>query len=159
VIRDLAKLLLSYGIVFPRNALNGYLEWSLIKDVITSLEINCVLDVGANIGRYSRNLRKIGYRGYILAFEPVREAFTAMRKSLEQDPSWQGYNFALGSENTTQTINVPVVSTAMSSFLNPTNFNCEIRQELVEVKRLDTIIDDLLQNIKSPRLFMKLDTH
>jgi FkbM family methyltransferase len=46
-----------------------------LKRLLSHLEIDCVFDVGANVGQYATQLRKqVGYKGRIISFEPIPEA-------------------------------------------------------------------------------------
>lgn len=149
-----------YGNLAPRQELSGFLEWGMLREVLSDFRINCVLDVGANIGQFAKNLRRIGYRDYICSFEPTTEAFSSLTAILSKDPKWFGYNYALGSKNTTQTFHVATESTAMSSFLSPQDKSWKLREEAVEVKRLDEVFWDVLKSTKleAPRVFLKMDT-
>lgn len=159
-IANLMKYSLRWGMVLPRQLANGYLDLSLLRAILQQCEINCVLDVGANIGQYATNLRRIGYTGYICSFEPVEEAYSKMRSGFHQDAKWVGFNFALGSENTQGMIHVALESTVMSSFLSPRDSGWKLRDSDVDVRRLDAIYDDVIAatKLKRPRVFLKMDT-
>ena len=126
------------------------------------LDINCVLDVGANMGQYANNLRRAGYDGLIISFEPIRECYEYLKK--QENDHWIIYPWALGSEQKTMEINIANKS-VFSSFLKPNEYSNQrfnqsaktSRKESVEIKRLDDIFDEII-NINSPRLFLKLDT-
>lgn len=126
------------------------------------LGINCVLDVGANRGQYAGNLRRAGYRGLIVSFEPVRECYEHLKK--QQSENWKIYRLALGSEQKMLDINIANKS-VFSSFLKPNEYSDQRfnqsaktnRTEQVEVKRLDDILDGII-TIEQPRIFLKLDT-
>ena len=126
------------------------------------LDINCVLDVGANMGQYAHNLRRAGYQGLIISFEPIRECYEHLKK--QADNHWVIHPYALGSEQKTMDINI-TNKTVFSSFLKPNDYSDQRfnqsarvdRTERVEVKRLDDIFNDVVQ-IDSPRIFLKLDT-
>jgi len=136
-----------------------------IKRVLEALNINCVLDVGANEGQYAAMLRRNGYSGHILSFEPVQANFEALQRRHGKDAKWQGYDFALGSEEGTSEIQV-TQHTVFSSFLSPNLFSQErfgggsqvSSTQQVVIKRLDRIFGDLTKAIPEPRIFLKMDT-
>src|SRR5215472_6069643 len=68
--------------------------------------IDVVLDVGANKGQFGKQLRGLGYRGRIISFEPLSDAFSALSQTASGDPMWTCHNFALGDLASSATINV-----------------------------------------------------
>jgi len=127
------------------------------------LDINCVLDVGANMGQFAKNIRNAGYQGHIISFEPISKCY-AYLKGYENE-NWQIMNFALGSEEGKTEINV-THKNVFSSMLKPNQYaghrfensaNVEYT-ELVQVKRLDDVLSDLITDIKVSNIFLKLDT-
>ncbi|MDI9548516.1 MAG: FkbM family methyltransferase [Chloroflexota bacterium] len=159
-ILNLIKYGLRWGTPLPRQLVNGYLEWTLIRDVLREYAVDCVLDVGANTGQYARNLRRVGYEGHICSFEPVDDAFASLSAGFRSDSRWSGFNYALGSENIQMAINIAVESTAMSSFLSPKDANWRLRQAVVDVYRLDSVYEDVIRTtgLKHPCVFLKMDT-
>jgi|GEM_PF-4301797 len=63
---------------------------------LESRKIGVVLDVGANIGQFGRELRDQGYRGLIVSFEPVKSVFETLKNVADSDGAWEAHNFALG---------------------------------------------------------------
>ncbi|MCI0561067.1 MAG: FkbM family methyltransferase [Nitrososphaera sp.] len=138
-----------------------FYEQGYLRDLLKKLRINCVLDVGANVGNFSKNLRMIGYKGLMFSFDPIEEEFAFMSRLAEGDALWQTFNFALGNENTTKHFNVIEFGdrvTVLSSFLSPKGNQGVTRKASVEVRRLDSILDDLLLRVTDPRIFLKVDT-
>lgn len=127
------------------------------------LHINCVFDVGANMGQYAEYLRKIGYQGLIVSFEPVSQCYEYIKR-LENE-KWKIVNVGLGKEAALVDINV-AKKTVFSSFLEPNDYSVRRfhesasieRHEKVKVERLDDVINQLIQEIKEPCIFLKLDT-
>ena len=133
-----------------------------LLELFRQLDINCVLDVGANMGQYATGLRKAGYAGHILSFEPVRECFDAL--SRHQDERWHIFNYALGSSD--QVLDMHIThKNVFSSFLQPNRYSTErflqsasvIKTERVVVQRLDDIFSGIVP-IAEPHVFLKLDT-
>ncbi|MCW3096079.1 MAG: methyltransferase FkbM family [Chthonomonadaceae bacterium] len=131
---------------------------------IEHYDINCVLDVGGRFGDYGFLLRENGYKGEIISFEPVEANFRQLQQRCSADPAWHAYHLALGSESGSAEINVSR-STNYSSFLAPSAYGfehdagiCVDRTEVVPVKRLDEIVDEVTRHIAEPRIYLKMDT-
>src|SRR5262249_20346310 len=79
---------------------------SAVLPLFQHIGINCVLDVGANVGDYGLALRSLGYKGWILSFEPVSATYARLAENAKGDPRWATFRFALGDENAERAINV-----------------------------------------------------
>ncbi len=144
------------------------LDQSLAQHLIELFKrcrINCVLDVGANVGRYGTLLRNGGYHGRIVSFEPAAEPFALLEKASEDDPEWQTMPIGLGAKAESKVLN-QMASSAFSSFHRPNEYGSErfstvIRvrgTEEVAVTTLNQIWPDLVADITEPRVFLKMDT-
>lgn len=143
-----------------------YLLDNQLLHLIKQLGINCVLDVGANVGQFAQKIRRAGYGEYIISFEPVQETYAKLAEISANDPKWYTYPYALGSENSTNEINI-TSSAAFCSFYEP-NDHCDefgaknateiIGKECVTVRRLDSIIEQASSHVDDPRFFLKMDT-
>jgi FkbM family methyltransferase len=124
--------------------------------------VNCVLDVGANDGWYSKQLRMMGYGGNIVSFDPLRENCDRIVALAAGDPRWDVVKLALGATMETRDFNVirmPGGSTELSSLLTPTESDEEWEDTIqVDVDRLDSAARDLLASIDHPSVFLKIDT-
>ena len=144
-------------------ALASYLTGHLLMDVFARYRVNVVLDVGGNKGQYASSLRRAGYKGRIISFEPVLQTFEQLRRRAEGDPEWHVRQLALGRED--GSIEMNVVPGSLSSMLPPTDFGARRYERLqtpevqqVPVRRLDGLLDELLADIPDARPYLKLDT-
>ena len=136
-----------------------------LATMLTRLEINCVLDVGGNIGQTGWLLRRLGYRGRIVSFEPVRRNFEVLDRSCAADPDWRCHRLALGARDGEQTINLSCHG-VFDSFLSPTEYSLSqyggdsvvVNSETVVLRRLETVFDSCVIDLPTPRVFLKLDT-
>ena len=162
MLRQIAKRaalsLIRTGVRVPDDAVERFQEFTQLKMLLDALGINCVFDVGANCGQTVETLRGMGYRGHIFSFEPVGSAFAALTEWCWHDPRWKGFQMALGSENTSLSMNVVPQSTVISSLLNPLDPPAGMRCETVEVRRLDDLFASLTEAMAEPRVFLKMDT-
>ncbi len=133
--------------------------------LLRELEVNIVLDVGANLGQYAQSLRANGYRGRIVSFEPVPHIAEVLERRAARDPDWQVLRYALGDCDEKAEIHVGVGQGRLSSLLPATEFgrswNPRIdagRTVLIEVRRLDGLFDEVVAGVANPRVFLKLDT-
>ncbi|OAR23614.1 hypothetical protein A8W25_13830 [Streptomyces sp. ERV7] len=69
-------------------------------------EIDLVLDVGAHSGAYGTMLRRCGYEGRIVSFEPLREPRAELRLRAAEDPFWSVLPYALGDRAGPLTLNI-----------------------------------------------------
>src|SRR5581483_475032 len=105
---------LGYDIV-PRAGLNDRALAAHLADLFAALQIDCVLDVGANTGQYYDFLRhRVGYAGLIVSFEPVEQNIAILRERSRLDPRWSIEPYALGSDEGAHEFNV-MRSTLFSS--------------------------------------------
>src|SRR3712207_4664575 len=79
----------------PRTAFVGRRHSNWLR---REMQVNVVLDVGANVGQYARKLRRGGYRGRSVSFEPVAELSARLQKKAASDDRWQVHGYALGEE-------------------------------------------------------------
>jgi FkbM family methyltransferase len=129
------------------------------------LEINCVIDVGAHRGGFGRLLGEIGFGGYIISFEPVKENFDALSRASALNSRWTVHHLALGSTDGTTKINVSR-RTEFSSLWPTSQYGLEqypmmsepVGVERVRMARLDEIFDSIVGHIADPRIFLKIDT-
>lgn len=133
-------------------------KYALTKD----LGIDLVLDVGANVGMFARDLKNSGYTGRLISFEPLSKAYAALERKAKADSNWQTINMALGSEDCEQTINISDTDTS-SSLLEATSLAMaahpqtrKVSTELIQVRKLDSIFDSL--NAKGSNIWLKVDT-
>ena len=136
-----------------------------LRDYLSQMEINVVLDVGAYIGDYARGLRQVGYQGQIISFEPVPASYERLYAAMHKDALWLGQPFGLSDES----------REALMNTYGQGNFNslltlredAELLYSLdpslrsrapIEIRRLDAVLPQLIEGIRSPRVFMKIDT-
>lgn len=141
----------------------GQLLGNHLRKLFTHLQINCVLDVGANQGQYGRFLRQSGYQGWIISFEPAPADFQVLAERAAADPRWYAHRLALGEENGTRPMHLVDADSLFNSFLAPTAFlrsygmQSDSRLE-VPVWRLDAILADVIAPVPHPRIYLKSDT-
>jgi len=158
------RLLARTGFQLSRTSAVLTLDLHLLR-IFTVLAINCVLDVGAHEGEFGKELRRIGYRGHIVSFEPVTGNFEGLSQAASGDPCWPVFPFALGERNGHADINVFAGST-FHSLLAPNEFGRESLGEKlaiegierIEIRRLDGVLESCLEGIPTPRLYPKMDT-
>ena len=123
--------------------------------ILNELNIDCIIDVGANEGQYAKERRLSGYTGKIISIEPTSKAHNNLVKTARKDKNWVVYKrCALGSAAGEITINIAGNSVS-SSILEmgeqhkksvPTSRY--VAQEKVAIKKLDDIFESLATDFK-----------
>ncbi len=163
--KTIAKKLLNkagYDVLKLKNS-NFTIDANLLN-IIRKKNINCIIDVGANSGQYGAFLRRIGFKGHILSFEPVSHVFKKLQSAAKHDAKWQCFQYALGDRDEKKELNV-YKSTVFSSFLeaneyskNTWNALREVRTEIVQIKKLENIYHGLMKDIGNVTCMLKMDT-
>lgn len=130
--------------------------------MLSKHQVDLVLDIGAADGGYGHSLRRFGYSGHIVSFEPLSAAYASLRETISDDPLWTAHNLALGSTPGEATINVASNSNS-SSFLPMLDAHRDaapsvdyVAEETVAVARLDDVAADVVGSALRP--YLKIDT-
>ena len=126
-------------------------------------EIDLILDVGANVGQYGMLLRRLGYSGKIVSFEPLSSAYSQLKAASQKDSLWEvAPRTAIGNENSQISLNISANSQSSSvlnildSHVNAASNSAYIGSEKVELNRLDTVARDYLNKDRNSA-FLKID--
>jgi len=124
-----------------------------------------ILDVGANVGQYGRELRSLGYQGKIQSFEPFPPAFNTLQQvAAKSRPAnaWQAHNFGLGEKEGKAVMNVSRDS-CFNSLREPlpesTGLDARIAASTtvsVNIRTLEFVWREL--NLSGEHVFLKMDT-
>lgn len=156
------KLFLMAGVEISRHRPSNSSAAQLVKamDVCCT---NIVLDIGANEGQFAREIRKYGYAGKIVSFEPLSSARKNLVAFASHDPDWEVHEqSAIGDQN--GEIKIHVSGNSVSSSVLPmleshstaANGSAYIDSEEVPIAMLDSVADRYLTS--ETNLFIKIDT-
>jgi FkbM family methyltransferase len=126
--------------------------------------VTVVLDVGANKGQFACLIRKAGYNGKIISFEPLSDAHAQLLIAAQRDPLWTvASRCALGASGGKVQINIAANSES-SSILNMLERHSAGAPESKYVGKETvtmTTLDDLLDrepDLADTAIALKLDT-
>jgi FkbM family methyltransferase len=125
--------------------------------------IELLLDVGANIGQYAMSTRLEGYRGTIVSFEPLPDAYETLTDNSRKDTLWTVHpRCAVGSKPGVAEINIskdsyassllPILQTHIAAAPN----SVFIGKAKTDVITLDSVFDSYRKNAE--KTFLKIDT-
>ncbi|MBN8612588.1 MAG: FkbM family methyltransferase [Deltaproteobacteria bacterium] len=129
--------------------------------LLSRLGIRCVYDVGANIGQYGEGLRKNGYEGKIVSFEPLSSAYARLRERARADGRWDTHQVAVGAEAGELEIHVSRNSYSSSALpilekhVTSAPESAYVSSEIAPVKPLDALVDR--HELASTPSFLKID--
>lgn len=130
---------------------------------LKKFNIDLVLDVGANVGQFALALRRTGYTGKIISFEPLADAYDTLIKNRGRDTLWDVYaRGAIGDKDGEIVINIAGNSVSSSilpmldSHIVAAPTSAYMSKEMVPMLRLDSITPEYFSVYKRP--FLKIDT-
>lgn len=139
------------------DSISSLSKFIFLGELLDTLKIDEVIDVGANVGQFATSMRWLGFKGRIESFEPIPEDFETLTRTMGHDPGWAGHNLALSDSDGLRQLNV-MRSTVYSSFNRPIDdqdgANTIVRTIPVAVRRLDGVLGPRDLN----RTLLKVDT-
>lgn len=135
----------------------------MLHSFLSSEGVTQIIDVGANKGQFGRDVRRRGFNGQIISFEPLSEAYEVLMSEAAGDLNWRVMpRSAVGSETGVTEINISGNSVS-SSILEMEQAHVEnapgssfVGKESVALVTLDEIEKEL-PSAKGARL-LKIDT-
>ncbi len=131
-------------------------------DLAARRGITLVLDVGANTGQFARRLRRGGYKGRIVCFEPVAETFRRLEQRMRGDAGVTAVQAALGAVAGEASIHLaadPETASMLASsprLLDAAPGSRNVGTQAVRVETLDGVLSRWQQ--PGDRIFLKVDT-
>ena len=121
------------------------------------------MDIGANTGQFASEVRKKGYNGKIISFEPLADARKKLEENASKDKNWIVHEqAALGDHNGFVDINISKNSVSssilpmLSSHFEAENNSVYIGREKTPIITLDSVAKKYLT--QSSNCFIKIDT-
>jgi FkbM family methyltransferase len=121
----------------------GRLDWLRARQIAT------VLDIGANIGQFAREIRQVLSEARIISFEPLGDCYRQLTANFANDKNFTALNLALGNKKERAIINksayapssslLPMAATHQTLFPHTK----EHQTESIEVRRLDDLAPTL----------------
>lgn len=125
--------------------------------------VDCVVDVGANDGGFATAIRRLGYTGRIISFEPLQGPFKSLHRKSISDRKWDAMQCAVGDTQKEVTINVSGNAGLSSSILQMLEMHTDVapKSRYIGTETVDqNRLDQLLPRFGLPpgnRIFLKID--
>lgn len=152
-------------IILPDN-IPLLLEEEHLRRLFDYFKVDCVFDVGANVGQYATMLRSCArYDGPIISFEPNPQIAATLQEKAQRDGRWFVEEIALGASPTQATFNI-MAKDEMSSLHQPQTIKTKmfetstpiLRKIDVKVSTLEIEFSKWRQKLVFSRPFLKMDT-
>jgi FkbM family methyltransferase len=159
----------AYFGAFPDIAPGGFsrlIEVERLRQLFAFLDVDCVLDIGANEGQYALQLRSmVGYKGRLVSFEPIPSAAANLRQLSETDAHWSIEEIAVSDRDGHVDFHI-MTSSQLSSISAPSTKDTELLKEInrpvetirVRCERLENIFERIEDASGMKRPFLKMDT-
>jgi FkbM family methyltransferase len=160
MIKQLRKVINKFGIDIKRFPQAGPIQNRM--KLLNTYNIDLVFDVGANIGQYAEVLRKYGYQGKIVSFEPLNSAYEQLSAKCKKDRLWKAEKTALGDFTGKSQINIAGNSFSSSMLdmlpdhLKAAPASGYIGTQEIAVEKLDNLYNKYYTGHE--QIFLKIDT-
>ena len=138
-------------------------HWENLAAILGHFGVTVVLDIGAHKGEYGGYLRRAGWSGRIVSFEPQSAVRPALEERAAADGNWQvAPAMALGGADGEIALNISAESDMSSalplaeSAMRFTPSSAMVGRETVPLRRLATVFGDHVRD--GDTVFVKADT-
>jgi FkbM family methyltransferase len=137
-----------------------------LRALFRHLRVDCVFDIGANVGQYYTLIRdRVGFRGPIISYEPIPELASRLRTGTQADRDWHVEEKALDRESGETDFNI-MASHPFSSLKKPRDVETSRFRNMNRVSRVVKIQTSTLALefqkysalVGFTRPFLKMDT-
>jgi FkbM family methyltransferase len=143
----------------------GEISDTPFKSIARNLEhfqISGVIDVGANVGQFGLDVRRHGFEGLIVSYEPVQETFDSLSQTIKQHQPWKAFQLGLGAVESERTINISGNSGLSSSILEMRSLHLEnfpdsatVAKQKISISTIDKQLEIL--GLQPQEIMLKLD--
>lgn len=135
----------------------------VFTQALSRYQVRLVLDVGANEGQFAIGLRKAGYSGNMISFEPMYAEHAVLLAMSKNDVRWQvAPRMAIGDSDGSVEINI-AANSGSSSILPMLDLHKEAApesiftgKESVDIRKIDTVANHLIE-LDAKNIFLKMD--
>jgi len=148
---------------WPHRPDDGVIDWAL-SAVFQSQSVNCVIDVGGNRGLFAERVRKLGYRGRIVSFEPSPTTLPVITAAAEHDPDWIVRPVGLSSKPGQAVLRLhenPELDSmldAVPGVIDQIPTMHETGSASITLSTLEAEYPEIVAGITQPRVLLKSDT-
>ena len=159
LISKLLKLsLICRNMFFLKNLLIHRVAASVDAKFINGLQIDCLIDVGANVGQFSTLCYYYNKTILIIAFEPISSCYKKLKEVLPSNKNIKLFNCALGNRCGHESIHISnkIDSSSILSFKEQSNIypNTEsIMKEKIKIDKLDNYV----KYLNKENILLKID--
>lgn len=160
--RSAQQLARGFGLDVRRHDLLAS-EHTRLALLLAANAVDLVLDIGANTGQWAGELRRAGYAGDIISFEPLPRAHAQLKQNAIGDPKWVVAERVAVGERIAE-VEINVAGNSLSSSLLPmlpmhvagAPKSAYVSSEKTRMVTLDSLIGSVIPASRK-RIFCKLD--
>jgi FkbM family methyltransferase len=134
---------------------------SIVRNLQES-KVSNVIDIGANVGQFGLDIRRHGFQGQIISYEPVLETFSSLTQTMKRHQPWKAFQLGLGSAESERTINISGNAGLSSSILEMGSLHLEnfpdsatVAKQNISISTIDKQLTVL--GLQPHEIMLKLD--
>lgn len=143
----------------------GEISDTPFKSIARNLEnfqIAGIIDVGANVGQFGLDVRRHGFEGLIVSYEPVQETFGSLSQTIRQHQPWKAFQLGLGAAESERTINISGNAGLSSSILEMGSLHLENFPDSATIAKQNILISTIdkqleVLELRPQEIMLKLD--